>query len=451
MNTEDILEYIILYLDDPSINILTETSKKLLLDIQKIETKQSYWKKRYEILSGIVLADTFPNSDKVNWIDVVDQFTNSANLDDMFIRGLDNNNYSAVVVALASGVKRDGKPDLSIAVKIDNIDIVSLLLSTGAYTNENKNDALLKMCAQNYENIDIFKVILSDIKGPLTYGVLCFFSFIKAGREDIIDLILENEKFDLKSINAKVVLNHIVGQRLYKLENLLKYEIYGNIIGGMIIGYLAGSSLRSPLGGGLDSARKINISQNDSVFEWMISSLKPGQKISKDMLFYYNLIKYILNTNRNLLSIVQWMTQIASAESYAKKYSKGTIEAINRATHSVLNFKENMPRIKNSSRNKSINNLYFALRGFLLLSFQPQYRLEEILNMIRNEGASKEGLAMAGTLIGGMLGMNILHPDSKLAELKNIILQYLPKLDTKLLVPGVRRTLHHGTVEITSR
>jgi hypothetical protein len=429
---KDTLEHILLYLDDASINYLTETSKQLLLAIQKIETEQLYWKKRYEILSGMVLDTSFPNSDKIDWVDVVEEFRNAGNLDNMFIAGLKNSNYSAVIVALASGVDRREKPDLLTAIEENDDNMLSLLLQYDVYSDEDKNSALLKLCEEGYENKRILKEILASIKGPLTSGLSCFFSSINTRQIDTVNLILDTGKFDLGNIDTKSVLSRIVGLRFYKLENLLKYEIYGNTIGGMIIGYLTGID-----------AKKISTSNLDPLFEWIVSSLNPTRGVTKDKLFYYNLVRYILKTSKDLLSIIQLMTKIAQSESYAKKYSKATINSIKQASISVLN-----------PNNKIIltqNSLYFVLRGLLLLSFQPQYTLIEVLNIIRKEGASKEALSMTGALIGEIFGINAVNRQFDLSELKNVIIQYLPKIDTKLLIPDMKRTLHHGVIEVTSR
>jgi hypothetical protein len=74
-------------------------------------------------------------------------------------------------------------------------------------------------------------------------------------------------------------------------------------------------------------------------------------------------------------------------------------------------------------------NLYGALRGFMLLTFEPRYTYLEILTSLAREGESKKSMNMASKFIGAYLGYNELVAQgniiSKNMEIKMKDLDYI--------------------------
>jgi hypothetical protein len=54
-------------------------------------------------------------------------------------------------------------------------------------------------------------------------------------------------------------------------------------------------------------------------------------------------------------------------------------------------------------------NIYYVIRGFLLLCWEPIYTIRDILIMITNEGASDKAISMTGSLIGAYVGLKDLQ------------------------------------------
>jgi hypothetical protein len=95
--------------------------------------------------------------------------------------------------------------------------------------------------------------------------------------------------------------------------------------------------------------------------------------------FYVRFLKHIIRTRESLIDRINALTYIVSKKEYEK--SNATIF---HATNSILKFHEPIP-------NYIKNNLFYCIRGFLLLSI---YNYKEIMNILQQEDASLESIKM---------------------------------------------------------
>lgn len=122
------------------------------------------------------------------------------------------------------------------------------------------------------------------------------------------------------------------------------------------------------------------------------------------MNFYPQFLKYLINTRTSLSECIeraeQYMTIYKGTRFETPK--KEVLIAIHDAAKSILDYNVKNSNIKPPNHEA---DLYYAMRGFFMLGYQPKLTYVEIISILRKEGASNHSLSMAGALIGAHLGL----------------------------------------------
>jgi hypothetical protein len=139
-----------------------------------------------------------------------------------------------------------------------------------------------------------------------------------------------------------------------------------------IFGYLAGDLL-------------VNISDNTPENPLSVKLTKFSDRFSQ----------YIVKNRKNLIACI---TELIPMSVDFPEFKP----AIYQATYGMLNSESVNP----IGWYQEWKDLYNALRGFLLLTFTPQYTYLEILVSLGRENASKKSMNMASKFIGAYLGYN---------------------------------------------
>jgi hypothetical protein len=197
-------------------------------------------------------------------------------------------------------------------------------------------------------HIDIINLIINDARiNPAVSNNAPLIAAAKNNHIEVIKSLLENHKVDM-NLSANILDNEII-------RRILSINIRDSLK-SLFIAYVQNNSQN-------------NIQDYQKNFLKLIAS--DG--------FYYKLLRHIIRTRETLIKRIETMKYIISSNKYLSSR-----KAVYYATISVLEPNKFNSKLLNEFTKEQIN-VYFSVKGFLLLS---THSYSEILDILKNEGAN---------------------------------------------------------------
>jgi hypothetical protein len=281
-------------------------------------------------------------------------------------------------------------------------DLLKLDPNKGIDPSADNNMAIIQAVSNNH--YEAVRILLTDVRvDPTAQNNKAFTTAINKGYLSIGDLL----KYGRIEGNEN------------KYQILDKTTIFKNKVKDTLSGLVAGYYLVDPIG----------IVEDTKWISSLYSYAESTDITSYDMFSYRFTFKLI--TNKTPL-----IDKINTINYLVKEYPD-TAYSISNAAKSILD--------SNKILLNTSDYLYGAIRGFLLLSYTPQYTFIEIIDLLKAEGNSKKALHLAGKFIGSYLGLNELinqnlTPDNDLHNHINKILS----LDITPLIIQYETNTHYN-------
>jgi hypothetical protein len=399
-------------------DLLTVMSRNedFLNKLKQLEDMPLYWKMRCEFILGA--KGSTDSVDVSDWRDIykilsVGDIHKGWGLNSVIENAVKHNNRTAVLLCIAAKIATE---DVEVAIKdainngyidiveiiynarpfpylLNNIslvnvarkghwEIIDFLLKHSEYSIEEREDALKDAVILGTDkHILVINKLLETNIDPSYDNNYLFREALIYGNMNVAKILL-NDGVNFNQLDIDYVLRNVKVNNYENVSNFIKHELYGNAIGGMIVGYKIEGRGEMP-----NIYASLPIVWND------------------EEQFFYNFIRHIVETKKSLLDYIYWLSDnVITADFKIKKQ-------VNLAAENTLILTTN-------NRRSEYGDLYFAIRGFLLLCWEPIYKIYEILIMITNEGASDKALEMAGSLMGAYIGLK------ELQEKHDIIVPY---------------------------
>jgi ankyrin repeat protein len=282
------------------------------------------------------------------------------------------------------------------ASEYGNTEVVKMLLkdkrvNPSARDNEAFNKVLRSLMTQHIIN-DPRNSILIAITGIRSDGKMN--EYIK-----VVELLLTDNRTNPFAVDSNVLV--YILENFSSLNKMFMSKVEDSVK-GLVVGYYYASSDNSQL----STRRMAKLTQ--------ILYSEPVSMTAVNI-FYHKLIYNILTTKQTLIDRINTIISLVEQDEYLKK-------SINLATLSILNKKNYYKLLKK----KDEKDLYGVIRGFLMLAYEPQYKYQEILDILKKEHYTDNCIKLCGKLLGAQLGFN------KLVKQGIIITNNLSNLTKKM-------------------
>jgi hypothetical protein len=304
-------------------------------------------------------------------------------------------------------------------------EIVKLLLSDTRVDPSAQNNYLIRHAVEEGHD-DIVELLLKNPKvDPSAKNNYSIISAASAGRTKIVKLLLKDPRVNPSINNNEPIIKAASNGRMVVVKLLLQdlrvnpaaqnnlamaVAISGNH--RAVANVLIDDNRVDPLGNYEKNPKNIHA---DLHKDWFIELLKykisdrlsgyATVKIGKNQKMtdwgklglYRQLLHYIIRTQSSLIQIINKLKQYVIIRDNLRNR-----EIIEYAALSTL---KNTVLLKKYWTKEDLD-FYFIFKGFLLLSFEPQYTKKEILDIIKKQGATDKAIIYTNKLISSYLGLN---------------------------------------------
>jgi hypothetical protein len=273
------------------------------------------------------------------------------------------------------------------AVINNQVETVKLLLKDKR-VNPAAQDNIAIIHAFIHGNLDMAKLLLTDERvDPSAQHNKALISVMDSSRYFLPKTIgtFQYEAFVLlihqEQVLDKLIYEPIQNQKLRSYTGYLAANSYNRYRGLLLAFYLVNKNPAYP-----------------ALLFYRNSNLSPMEA------FYKDLLARLLFIERPMISVVKFIKRLFDKYSIYNDIRTDIHMATENTLHSttIMKYKGGI--------------IYYAIRGLLLLSFIPSYRLVNIYDILRSEGASNIDLSMAAQIIGAYIGLEVMEKTMSISD-----------------------------------
>lgn len=275
------------------------------------------------------------------------------------------NGYLDVIKLLQKDPRVDPAASDNVSFKIaaayNHVEIVEFLLRDLRVNPSAQNNFAFGI-AVGKNNWKVVEILLQDQRiDPLRPLPDALFAAAELGYTDTVKILLGDPRFNPSFNDYKAIYGAASGGHVNTSIVLLQDPRVNSNVREKALKYL---TLRRPLLDQIeDSMSGMVATQGDEILQ---SDLYTGHGI------YYNFLKYLVLIRDKMID------RTKTLEKYALKMQVRDVSSIVYYTTTSILQSSNIPKLP-----QKLTDLYFAFRGFLLLCYEPQYTLQEILQILR--------------------------------------------------------------------
>jgi hypothetical protein len=280
---------------------------------------------------------------------------------------------------------------VQIWIKYCNRNILELLIKNKKIDPSSRNNSLISILS-GQGDVELIKLLLQDPRvDPSVNNNEALVKAAKLAHYEIVGILLKNSKINLNPSNIVSILNirflELTPKHIDCLNMLLSCKNIDPLDTSHCPLYILKNKYEPIL------RNAIRNKWSGMLAGWFYINSEDLPKNRRAYAFYNKFLKYLIRNKVNILTAITKLTKLAENSGNTNKI------IVNKATNNILH---NEP-INNLSKLRT--NVCYALKGFLLLSYRPRYTFFEILDIMKKDNVSKDGLALIAKLIGAYLGL----------------------------------------------
>jgi hypothetical protein len=270
------------------------------------------------------------------------------------------------------------------AIENNNENFVQILMDKSSDNSTIYNTVITY--AAKYGRTNIMNLLLKDKRVHLDANIYNdLVTAIQGGFEETVKILLADSRINiLEAINIfqsggdDISLISILSDPNIKIPHNIKVNHVINSLCGLTVGIYFGNQDNS-----------VNVFNKDIVNEY-VAILRSN--IEQDM--YRLSSEFILDLIANKLSLKHTFNSLKNLSEQFPRTKPSINKAVNTTLTNKLYYND-----------ESLVPLYGALRGYLLLSYEPRYTIAEIKKQLIREGAPDESIYLALEFIGTYIGI----------------------------------------------
>jgi hypothetical protein len=249
---------------------------------------------------------------------------------------------------------------LEYAIKTENLKVIKSLLRDPKINSSAYGNIVLQNAIKQGSTPIVQLLLNSNIDLPTDNTILNTALYQNGNRDYIVQLLLKDGRSDPFDTNLD---HRLFESHVFKdtIKNEIKDRLYGATLGGNWVRY---------------NYIRILIDEN---------------------IICYTFLKYLIRSRLSLINAIRKLNILIYQNNNIDKIISRSIYY---ASMSVMNTNAHVINAEYKT------DTYYAIRGFLLLSFKPEYTYIDIIDILTKEHASNKGLIMAGQFIGAYKGLN---------------------------------------------